>query len=275
MISFTPWEWYLVIVGLGWWLCLPAGLLAAWLAWRRRPLPPAWRAVAAVLALLLLGPLACFALSWIDDWHDGRQYARRTWHLDHAATVAGLDLPAGSRVQLAPSFDPARRAQARPGDIARIELAQPVPLFGALLEGRLAYGDDRWIGTLPSPQRVQGLACMPGPIAFRDTGDLWHCQGEGGALLHAADPPAAMPACPAATDASLSIRPSAPRRHYRLTDPQGRRCTGITGEDGAVGGIELLPDSVIERSRFDPAVYHIKQPGKAASILEILGRADD
>jgi hypothetical protein len=92
--------------------------------------------------------------------------------------VAGLDIPAGSAIQLSEHTDPRDdRGRLTIEDIEEMNLPVPTRLMGALLDKRLTVEFAAfWNGTLIGNQQVHGRSCAAGGMSFTADGAFWAAQ---------------------------------------------------------------------------------------------------
>ena len=162
-----PWWFWLAYADVKFWyvsvpaavaLALIAWFGAAWLGGAR------WVLAAAVVLLALPFPAAAFVV--IYQTFDATRFWR---NLDVAETIAGLPMPAGSRVHFAD------KAHSIP---MSIELPHVTEISGMRLTGLLQplrkwreHGTV-WGGILAEDQWLDGLPCRAGPYAFDRSGGI-------------------------------------------------------------------------------------------------------
>lgn len=161
-----------------WYLTLPAAIALVLAGWYGAGWLPGlrWIAFGAATVLALPFPLAG-TLFIIGEIRSATRLAALQRRLDRDETVAGLALPAGSRIVF--------RDEAHTG-IAAIELPHPTEIRGALVTGTLTWSDvsQVWSGTLAKDQDLGGWPCR-GPdaiefdhhsVEFDDQGIVQRCQ---------------------------------------------------------------------------------------------------
>jgi hypothetical protein len=161
LIVRLPWWIWLAYADVKFWfVSLPAAVVLAVMAlFGDRWLGvPAWAFLAA--AALIALPFPAAAALFVHQKRDARRYWRT---LDRDQIVAGLPLPARSRIRFA------ERAHAR---VVSIDLPQETAIRGPQLIGRLMRWDrwndigPVWSGTLAADQWIDGLPCRAGHVAF-------------------------------------------------------------------------------------------------------------
>jgi hypothetical protein len=173
-----PWWFWLAVFDVQFWfVTIPAAIVLAvvgwygalWLGGMR------WVMFGAAVLLALPFPAAAVAIA-IAEIIDSATYWRT---LDRDETVAGLELPAGSRIRFG---DKAHST------VSSIELPHVTDIRGMRLVGQLRrYSNWRdthliWSGTLADDQRVDGLPCRGGAVGpdkdsfvFNGDGSVQRC----------------------------------------------------------------------------------------------------
>jgi hypothetical protein len=165
------WVWLAYLVVKFWFLAIPAAIVlvlagrygADWLGGLR------WAVYGA--AALLAAPFAATAVIFIVTNIDAAAYWRT---LEHEETVAGLALPAGSKIRFSD------KAQS---SVHSIDLPRAADIRGMRLVGRLTrynkwrHGGPVWGGALAEDQYLGGLPCRAGHIAFDKFGTIFDDDG--------------------------------------------------------------------------------------------------
>jgi len=163
------WFWFAYFDVKLWFVTIPAAILlfligwygADWLRWLR------WTAFAASALLALPFPAAA-ALMIFGEIRSAIARSQFERVLDKDETVAGLPLPAGSRINF--------RDKEHLG-VASIEMPRVANIFGISLAGPLVWNvySQVWSGTLAGDQRIDGWPCHAGPIEFSSGGAVQKC----------------------------------------------------------------------------------------------------
>ena len=149
-----------------WFATIPAAIALALAAWYGAPWlgSLAWILMAAVIVLTLPYPAAAalVILQRID--------ATRYWRtLNTAQTIAGLNVPAGSKVRFADE----ERSIPRSVELPHVTEIRGLRLTGALRRwGKWGDAEEVWGGSLAMDQRLDGLPCRAGPCAFDRFGGI-------------------------------------------------------------------------------------------------------
>jgi hypothetical protein len=163
MLKLNWFDAYLIIVGLHWYISLPAGLLLAGFALFGKSQHWAGRSLEGLLAITLLFPVLWYASNVIQQKQQRQQrQANReahAWVLDKPTTVAGIDLPADTKIHLNTSFDMKQKEQAQIDDIDDMNLAAPATIFGIKFTGYLNHAASEWEGTMQGHQMIDGWPC--------------------------------------------------------------------------------------------------------------------
>ena len=160
-----------------WFVTIPVGIALALAAWYGAPWLGGlrWILIAAVIVLALPFPMAAGVITY--QTFDATKYWRT---LEVAETIAGLPLPAGSKVHY---------ADKKHSIVVLIELPHVTEIRGMQLMGTLSprerQGDGVkiWGGILAEDQRLDALPCRAGPyqndkwggIIFDDAGTIYRC----------------------------------------------------------------------------------------------------
>jgi len=160
------WVWLAYADVKFWFVTIPVAIALALAAWYGAPWLGrlVWILIAALIVLTLPYPAAAALVIF------QRIDATRYWRtLDTAQTIAGLPVPAGSKVRFAD------KKQSIP---VSVELPHVTEIGGLRLTGGLRrwgkWGDaeDVWGGILAMDQRFDGLPCRAGPYAFDRFGGI-------------------------------------------------------------------------------------------------------
>jgi hypothetical protein len=160
-----PWWFWLAVFDVKlWFVTVPAAILLSVAAWYGGGWLGQLRFAVYGAAALLALPFAAAAVVLAEGKVDERAHWRK---LDRDETIAGLRLPAGSRIRF---HDKAHT------DLDSIELTDATDILGMRLIGRLKrYKQWRgagpvWSGTLSGDQSVDGLPCLGRAVLHeRDT----------------------------------------------------------------------------------------------------------
>jgi hypothetical protein len=162
-----PWWFWLAYADVKFWfVTLPAAGVLALIAWYGAPWLGVLRWILIALIVLVALPFPATAVVLIFQTIDATRYWRT---LEVAETIAGLPMPAGSKVHFADKkhFIP-----------VSIELPHETEISGLRLVGELRpwgkWGevDKVWGGNLAVDQRLDGLPCRAGPYAFDKAGGI-------------------------------------------------------------------------------------------------------
>jgi hypothetical protein len=162
-----PWWFWLAYADVKFWFAtIPAAIVLALAAWYAPPWFGGlrWTLIAAVA--VLAAPFPAAAAIFIFQKFDATRFWRT---LPQAETLAGLPLPAGSKVRFA---DKAHSI------LVSIELPRVTEVRGMRLVGTLTpWGTWRgvnsvWGGMLAEDQCLDGLPCRAGPFAFDKFGGV-------------------------------------------------------------------------------------------------------
>jgi len=160
------WFWLAYADVTFWFVTIPAAITLAFAAWYGASWLGGllWILIAAVVLLTLPYPAAA-ALAIFQ-----RIDATRHWRtLDAAETIAGLLVPAGSKVRFADK----EHSIPVSIELPRVTEIRGLRLTGGLRPwGRWADADKVWGGILAVDQRLDGLPCRAGPYAFDKFGGI-------------------------------------------------------------------------------------------------------
>jgi len=168
-IDFPFWFLYFLFDIKLWFLSVPAAfalIFAGWYggAWLG---PIRWLAFALAAFLALPFPVTGIFLLW-DESRSAAAMAEVTQTLDQDETIAGMLLPAGSKILF---WDNTH------SQVASIELGRPANLWGMDLSGTLVWNDgERWAAELTKNQAAGGWPCRAGPIEFDSKGVIQSCE---------------------------------------------------------------------------------------------------
>ena len=173
-----PW-WALLayVVVKYWFVTIPVAIALALAAWYGAPWLGGLRWVLIAAVVLLALPFPAAAGVAIYQSFDATRFWRT---LEVAETIAGLYLPAGSKVHY---------ADKKHSIVVSIELPSVTEIRGMLLRGTLRPWERQgdavkiWGGILAEDQRLDGLPCRAGPypfdksggIIFDDAGTVYRC----------------------------------------------------------------------------------------------------
>jgi hypothetical protein len=152
-----------------WFLTVPAAIalaLAGWYGadWLRGL---RWAAFGAAALLALPFPVVA-AIMVVADVRSASQLAALQRTLDREETIAGLLLPAGSKILF--------RDKAH-SSVASIDLPHASSIRGMQLAGTLDWNDvsQLWSATLATDQPIDGWPCRAGPVEFDAAGIAQKC----------------------------------------------------------------------------------------------------
>jgi hypothetical protein len=174
-----PWWFWLGYADVKYWfVTLPAAVALVLIGWYGADWLHGLRPIAFAAAILLALPFP-LAAALIVFQHIRIAERKRALQrlLEHAETVAGLALPAGTRIHFSDEDHT---------NLVAIDLPHATGIRGALLAGRLEWGHVQkiWSGTLAADQDLGGLPCR-GPdavefdhhsIELDDQGIVQRCQ---------------------------------------------------------------------------------------------------
>lgn len=172
MITFRWYHIYVGLLGAYWYISLPVGLLLGAGAMYVKSQHWAVRSLEGFLAICLIGPVIFRGVheiqNMIDRRHDQKAREAHSWVLEKPTTVAGLELPADTKIYFSMVlFNMSQKNRATLDDIVDIKLAGPTTVFGITFEGSLhhtPYGE--WRGSLYGERVINGWPCV-GKIVFR------------------------------------------------------------------------------------------------------------
>jgi hypothetical protein len=160
-----PWWFWLAYADVTYWLItVPAALVLGLVGWygARWLGGLSWVAFAGAALLAVPFPVAGLLLVVLEI-RDAIKQATLQRTLAHDEILAGLPLPAGSRI---------RFRDKEHSHIVSIDLPHAADIFGMRLEGTLRR-DDRerlWSGTLAENQWIDGWPCRAGTLVFEKDG---------------------------------------------------------------------------------------------------------
>jgi hypothetical protein len=153
-----------------WFVTVPAAIVLLLVGWYGAGWLHRLRWVAYAAAAFLIAPFPVVAtVAIVDDILSAANLAAVQRTLDRDETVAGLTLPAGSKIQFT---DKTRFG------IAAIDLPRATDILGVRLAGTLLWSDvsHDWNGTLDEDQRLDGWPCRAGPVEFDNDGIVQRCE---------------------------------------------------------------------------------------------------
>lgn len=161
--KFSPFVFYLILLGTFWYISLPAGLLCMVVAFRKKT-TRRYRIIAGLAALFFLLPVLWYASDQLKTYQDEHRYrAERTahrWKTDRVVVLDSVSIPAGSTIYFDTFFDMNKKANASLNDITDIELAAPTRIFNTLVKDTIRHvTDGYWILQLAKAQPVSGWPC--------------------------------------------------------------------------------------------------------------------
>lgn len=167
-----PWWFGFIVAGVHfWYVTVPAALGLLLLAWYGAGLPGGLRWICLGAGVLLALPVLMAGLMYVLQTVEAARYWRR---LDRAETIAGVELPAGSRIRFA---DKAHT------QLISVDLPDVTEILGIRLVGRLTRYDTWddagpvWSGTLAEDQVVNGIPCRAGYFTFDKFGTIFDTHG--------------------------------------------------------------------------------------------------
>jgi hypothetical protein len=170
IIDLPFWVWFVYFDVAFWFLTAPAAIILLVIGWRRAGWLHGlrWLAFGAAALLAIPFPIAATYIV-VGEINAAANLAALQRTLDRDETVAGLVLPAGSRILF--------RDKAHAG-VASIDLPGAANIRGMRLAGTLDWNDygQVWNGTLADDQRLDGWPCGAGPIAFDIDGTVQECK---------------------------------------------------------------------------------------------------
>lgn len=177
-ISFSPFEIYVILGVKYWYISLPLGLLLSGITIFAKSQGTWVRVSSSLGALFFLIPFigyGLFSLKIEMKQRDRRQEREaHSWVLKEPVTVAGVDVPAGSKIYYNTWFTMNQKRQATLDDIETFEFSAPTNIFGVVVTGRFHKVDYSWEGTLHGNQMIDGWPCK-GKIAITDKSKLIEC----------------------------------------------------------------------------------------------------
>jgi hypothetical protein len=153
-----------------WFLTVPAAILLVLAGWYGAEWLRAFRWVAFGLAAVLAIPFpVAGALALIGEMRDAAYRAARLRTLDRDETIAGMPLPAGTKILF--------RDKAH-SHIASIELPPAARAGDLSLTGGLRWDDSNgtWSGMLAEDQHLNGWPCRAGLVEFDGNGLVQNCE---------------------------------------------------------------------------------------------------
>lgn len=164
------WFWLMYADVVYWYLTVPAAIALLLLGWYGADWPHGlrWIAFGGAALLAVPFPLAAAAIVY-GEIRAAANLAALQRTLERDETIAGLALPAGSRIQFR---DKAHSA------VASIDLPHAADIRGMRLTDKLAWSDytRTWSGTLAADQRLDGWPCRAGPMEFDADGVVQTCE---------------------------------------------------------------------------------------------------
>jgi hypothetical protein len=165
-----PWWFGIVVAGVHFrHVTIPAAAALLLLGWFAGPGGLRW--VCFGVGALLTLPFLMAGLMYVLQSIEAARYWRT---LDRAETIAGVELPAGSR---------ARFADKAHTDLISVDLPGVSEILGIRIVGKLTrYGTwdevgPVWSGTLAEDQRVGGIPCRAGYFTFDKFGTIFDTSG--------------------------------------------------------------------------------------------------
>jgi hypothetical protein len=170
IIDLPFWVWFVYFDVAFWFLTAPAAIILMIIGWRGAGGFRGLRRVAFGAAALLAIPFPIAAtFIVIGEINAAANLAALHRTLDRDETVAGMALPAGTRILF--------RDKAHMG-IASIDLPGAVNIRGMRLAGTVAWNDysQVWSATLAEDQGLDGWPCRAGSIEFDKDGTVQECE---------------------------------------------------------------------------------------------------
>lgn len=162
-LDFSLLQIYLWMVVHNWHISLLIGVLLAGVAIFATSKWLLWRVLSGVGAAMLLVPLLLFANNALERKMALQRYQQKvethSWMLKKPRTIAGINLPADTKIYFNTWFDMQSKAQATLDDINSFELSAPTEINEMVLNGRFYGFSNGWIGTLVGNQSVEGWPC--------------------------------------------------------------------------------------------------------------------
>ncbi len=165
-----PWWFGFVVAGVHfWYVTIPAAAALLLLGWHAGPGVLRWTCFGAGALLML--PFAMASLMYMLQ---SIEEARRWRTLADAEVIAGLALPAGSRIRFADKANT---------NLISVDLPGATEILGIRMVGRLMHYDKWddvgpvWGGTLAGDQTVKGIPCRAGYFTFDKFGTIFDADG--------------------------------------------------------------------------------------------------
>jgi hypothetical protein len=171
-LSFTWWEYGLLILALWFWPLTVLGLLAVLWWWKRRKSWPA-RIAAVLFVLLWIGSAGTHIIAFATEAKNQADYESdlrsRQATLTHTSVVSGIRLPAGTVVT---------HASDDPKELAGVDLPTATRIHGVPLVGHagFAYGDLDGSVTLAHDARIGEAFCSSNGTTRFSSGKLVECR---------------------------------------------------------------------------------------------------
>jgi len=167
-----PWWFWLAVADVKfWYVTVPAAIVLAFVGWYGADWLGGLRWIAFGGAAVLAVPFPAAALLFLVlEIRAAIEAARLRRTLERDETVAGLPLPAGSRIRFRDEDH---------SSVASIDLPHVTDIRGMRLTGTLRWDDrDRvWSGTLHQYQHINGWPCRAGTLVFEREGIVFDQDG--------------------------------------------------------------------------------------------------
>ncbi|HLR24580.1 MAG TPA: hypothetical protein VK112_01850 [Fodinibius sp.] len=183
MLDFSAFEAYIIVGVVYWYISLPLGLLLAGVTIFAKSQGVWLRGLSSLGALFFLLPFVVYGLFSVKielrQQKIRQEREAHSWVLKEPATVAGVDIPADSKIYYNTWFDMDLKRRATLDDIETFELSAPTNIFGIAVTGRFHKGDYEWEGMLHNNQMIEGWPCSGKIIlnvSITDNGKKRHLQ---------------------------------------------------------------------------------------------------
>ena len=167
-----PWWFWFVVAGVHfWYVIVPAAAALVLAGWYGAGWLGGFRWAVFGAAILLALPFPAAAVMYLVQTAVAATFWRT---LEHDETIAGVQLPAGSRIRFADKVHT---------DLISVDLPHVTEILGMRLTGRLARYDrwddvgPVWSGTLADDQSVNGIPCRAGYFSFDKFGTVFDMHG--------------------------------------------------------------------------------------------------
>jgi hypothetical protein len=161
--------WIVYSVVTYWFLTIPAAIVLMLIGWYGDSWLHGLRSAVFAAAALLVAPFPIAAASIIiDQIKSSSNLAALQRTLDRDETIAGLELPAGSKIYFTDKTHTG---------ISAIDLPAAAHILGKHVVGTLDWSLDGhvWTGSLAGDQHLDGWPCRAGPVEFDNDGTVQEC----------------------------------------------------------------------------------------------------